>query len=154
MVSNSEHILPVHNNSDPTKDGILLVKLRRGQEISVKCIARKGVGKDHSKWSPVSCVSFEYDPDNILRHSTFWHEEDINKEWPKSVNSVDGSEFPDSTNNIPFDPKAEPSTFYFNVEAIGNLKPSEILLQALSTLQMKLGTLQVAVDQQSRGGIY
>jgi DNA-directed RNA polymerase II subunit RPB3 len=47
----------------------------------MKCIARKGISKEHAKWSPVSAVGFEYDPHNKLRHIDYWYEEDPAKEW-------------------------------------------------------------------------
>lgn len=35
----------------------ILNKLRKNQEIKLKAIAKKGVGKEHSKWSPVATIS-------------------------------------------------------------------------------------------------
>lgn len=90
----------------------MLVKLGKGQEIKMKCIAVKvsflvllpllplsetdlafftqGKALEHAKWSPVAAVGFEYDPHNVLRHTDLWFEvgTDPVDEWPASKNAI------------------------------------------------------------------
>lgn len=49
-----------NNNDDPP--GILIARLSRGQKLEVVAIARKGLGKDHAKWSPMCTVSYRIVP--------------------------------------------------------------------------------------------
>eukprot|EP00882_Tetradesmus_deserticola_P028695 GHRQ01031970.1.p1 GENE.GHRQ01031970.1~~GHRQ01031970.1.p1 ORF type:complete len:212 (+),score=80.39 GHRQ01031970.1:263-898(+) len=39
---------------------VVLLKLGRNQEIKLRAIARKGIGKDHAKWIPVATAVFQY----------------------------------------------------------------------------------------------
>jgi hypothetical protein len=66
---------------DPEGTGSCIVKLRRGQAIHMRCIAKKGIAKEHAKWAPSSAIGFEYDPANKLHHLDYWHEEDADAEW-------------------------------------------------------------------------
>ncbi|KAI8821436.1 DNA-directed RNA polymerase [Fimicolochytrium jonesii] len=122
----------------PGDKGILIAKLRKGQSLRVRCIARRGTAKEHAKWGACTGVAFEYDPHNRLRHTTYWHEEDIKKEWPKSAYA---DEEPEPKDGDPFDYNAKPERFYFTVESTGSLPPADIVTRGLEVLQRKLATV-------------
>ena len=86
----------------------------------------QGIAKEHAKWSPCSAVSFEYDPHNKLRHTTYWFENDIKVEWPLSENAKEEEAQRDDE---PFDFNAQPSKFYFEIETDGSLGPQEVVMK-------------------------
>jgi DNA-directed RNA polymerase II subunit RPB3 len=90
----------------------------------------QGIAKEHAKWSPCSAVSFEYDPHNRLRHTTYWYETDIKGEWPLSTNAAE-EEAP--RDDEPFDCHAKPQKFYFEVETDGSLGPQEVVMRVCAT---------------------
>jgi len=124
--------------ADPDGKGPLICKLRRGQELKLSCIAKKGIAKEHSKWAPTAAVGFEYDPHNNLRHLNYWYEEDAIKEWPVSQNA--GWE-PAAPPDQPYDYDAQPNAFYLDVESAGNLEPDVIIQQGIIVMQRKLATV-------------
>ncbi|KAF8313106.1 insert subdomain of RNA polymerase alpha subunit [Clavulina sp. PMI_390] len=118
---------PAHQTLKGMKP-ILIAKLRKGQEIKLTCIARKGIAKEHAKWSPCSAVGFEYDPHNKLRHTTHWFETDERAEWPLSHNAQE--EVAPAPGDV-FDYTAVPERFYFDVETIGALTPKEVVTKVI-----------------------
>ncbi|KAK7687085.1 hypothetical protein QCA50_009586 [Cerrena zonata] len=123
---------------DAAAEPILICKMRKGMELKARCIAKKGIAKEHAKWSPCSAVGFEYDPHNRLRHTTYWFEDDVKSEWPLSENAQ--LEEPVKEDEE-FDYNAKPNKFYMDVETDGSLGPQEVVLKGLQELQTKLANL-------------
>lgn len=63
-------VKPVHSSGDPkapgaldgADEGIVIIKLAPGQQIHMQMIAKKGIGKDHAKWSPMCSVAYRIEP--------------------------------------------------------------------------------------------
>ena len=50
--SNNPDVYVVHPQT-------IITKLRPGEEINLKAFVKKGTGKEHAKWCPVSCVGYQ-----------------------------------------------------------------------------------------------
>lgn len=141
---------------DADGKGVLIAKLRKGQEIKARCTARKGNARLHAKWMPASAVGFEYDPYNRLQHSDYWFEADAKKEWPPSENAKDEEIHPHDDDLPPLD--RDPSRFYLDVEAVGTMPPDAIVISGVNVLQTKLAATKLelmgetAFDNRSPAG--
>ncbi|KAF7792393.1 hypothetical protein EIP86_003430 [Pleurotus ostreatoroseus] len=135
---------PVGKNN-PDVPPVLIGKIRIGQELKLKCFAKKGVAKEHAKWSPCAAVSYEYDPHNKLRHTSYWYESDPKAEWPLSENA---KEEEPPRDDEPFDFNAKANKFYMEVETVGNLSPQEVVMRGLQSLQGKLAGLILGLKQE------
>lgn len=135
--------LPVGKN-DPNVPPVLICKIRKGQHLQLKCVVKKGIAKEHAKWSPCTAVSFEYDPYNKLRHTTYWFERDIKSEWPLGENAKE--EEPPREDEV-FDYNAKPNKFYFDVETDGSLTAQDVVMKGLTELSRKLGNLLLGIKR-------
>lgn len=129
---------------DKEGNGVLICKLRKGQELRLTCIAKKGISKEHAKWGPTAAIEFEYDPWNKLKHTDYWYEQDPAKEWPHSKNC----EYEDPPNeNDSFDYNAVANTFYMNVETVGSISSDQVIIRGIDTLQKKVAGILLALSQ-------
>jgi DNA-directed RNA polymerase II subunit RPB3 len=64
---NNENVTPAHflsqDEEDESQDaGVAVVKIGPGQRLKLKAIARMGMAKEHSKWSPVAVATYRFWP--------------------------------------------------------------------------------------------
>eukprot|EP00271_Cylindrocystis_brebissonii_P009066 TRINITY_DN23682_c0_g1_i1.p1 TRINITY_DN23682_c0_g1~~TRINITY_DN23682_c0_g1_i1.p1 ORF type:complete len:305 (+),score=48.52 TRINITY_DN23682_c0_g1_i1:708-1622(+) len=171
LMSSSQTCVPVdcRDGYDNEERGILLVKLRRGQELKLRAIARKGLGKDHAKWAPAATVMFQYEPEIVINHAlmeTLSMEQ--KKEWvdscPTKVFGID----PETNQVIVLDAElyaydeevlrkaeamgkpglvsitAKQNSFIFTVESTGALSAETMVLNAIDVLKAKIDGVRLS----------
>lgn len=161
-------------NGEPRK--ILIMKLQSNQELDLECVAQKGQGKFHSKWSPCSVANFQYEPQIAIdqmkvTNLTTQQKVKLVESCPKKIYSYHSKsgqiEIENPQNCIFCDECTKTATefgvadlikisytknkFIFNVETNGSLKPDEIIDSALSQLIHKLDTIEDALTNTRMG---
>lgn len=67
---------------DASFSDAVIAKLAPTHCLIINAIARKGTGMINAKFCPVTVVEYEYDKFNEKRHTKYWCEESVEKEWP------------------------------------------------------------------------
>lgn len=136
------------SHREPDAEPIAIARIRKGQSLKVRCIAKKGIAKEHAKWSPCSAVGFEYDPYNKLRHTTYWFEKSIEDEWIPNPRNTELETRPQPGDA--FDFNAKPNRFYIDVETDGSLGPQEVVMRGLNELSTKLANVVLWLKHQGQ----
>jgi len=158
--------------TEGSSNGIRIVKMRKGQQIKIRAIAKKGVGKEHAKWSPVCGVRYQFQPEIRINENRMATLDEANKrEWvnscPSNVykyNEETGKAEVSDPNKCTYcneckkcavrlecpdlvDVKMNEHKFIFTVETTGSLKPEEVFLSAINNIKQKLELLQTNLDE-------
>jgi DNA-directed RNA polymerase II subunit RPB3 len=185
MEVTTDHIRPVTHDTTvlpvryPDQDPIIIAKLKRNQELDMHMIAKKGIGKEHSKWSPVCTVVMQHEPEiefinksNVVDKLKTNQKKEIVNSCPTKVFRYDERketiEIENPLNctyceeciikieNYGIDRhkaiKIGPKKdrFLFKVESTGSLKAEQIVGDAFKELKMKIIEVFKDVDQESK----
>ncbi|MCD9641217.1 45 kDa subunit of RNA polymerase II [Datura stramonium] len=177
LLSSDHTVVPVDYSDassgfdNSTNKGIIIVKLRRGQELRLRAIARKGIGKDHAKWSPAATVTFMYEPEiyineDMMETLSLEEKKELVESSPTKVFDID----PENKQVIVVDPEAytyddevlkkaeamgkpglveihaKEDSFIFTVETTGAVKASQLVLNAIDVLKQKLDAVRLSDD--------
>jgi DNA-directed RNA polymerase I and III subunit RPAC1 len=138
-------------------DDILIAKLRPGQEINLKLICIKGIGRDHAKFSPVATASYRLLPEITLTKPVIGPSADkLAKCFPKGVIGV--KDVSGTRKAFVSDPRKDTCSrevlrhedlkdsvelsrvrnhFIFSVESTGALPSDVLVLEAIEVLMSK-----------------
>lgn len=150
---NKHGILTTIDHGLDNASSLVLLKLARGQEIKLSAVAKKGIGKQHAKWSPVCVANPRFEPSvSIKKPMSAFDIEEVIKACPARVFSKDAK-----TGEIRIDnPKScvycgectkksdavqvqsKPDRWIFTMESTGVLPAADILMCAMQILKKKL----------------
>ncbi|KAG5176106.1 putative DNAdirected RNA polymerase II 36 kDa polypeptide A [Tribonema minus] len=176
LVSHDPRVGPVHFASSDIidasqDDGIMLAKLSRGQRLQLTAVAKKGIAKEHAKWSPVCVATYQFDPiikvaDDVSATLTVAQRQQVVESCPVKVYGLDERTnnivvrnrlecmYCDECTNVASSLKLRPEDdavvtvtasqdrFIFSVETNGTIDADQVVQQALEALSLKLQTLR------------
>ena len=160
----------------PIHDDILIAKLRPGQAIELEAHGRRGIGKDHAKYSPVATASYRLMPkiellepiyDELADELAHLYEPGVfevvpteKKKDPKGTSRKIRVVNPYActmSRNYQRDPRLAkairmsriPDHFIFSVESVGMAKPGVLVAEALRVLKNKCLRVSDLADQRA-----
>ncbi|ORY28460.1 DNA-directed RNA polymerases I and III 40 kDa polypeptide [Naematelia encephala] len=152
----------------PVDSDILLLKLRPGQMVDFHCFARKGIGADHAKFSPVATASYRLLPHIILRGPIpREHQDKFQKCFPPGVIEIeqDGHGEPQVVVKNPRKDTVSREVlrhpefqdlvqltrirdhFIFKVESVGQYDPQDLVPEAIKILLNKITAVEDSLDK-------
>lgn len=157
----------------PVHEKILIAKLRPGQKIHTQLHLRKGVGREHAKFSPVCTASYRLLPIIELTEEITGDEADkLQKCFPEGVIGIEGDS--DDDNRRAFVQNARLDTmsrevfrhpefvdkvkiyrrrdhFIFSVESTGVHPPAVLVEEAIKVLMKKCDTVLASIAEMEDG---
>lgn len=143
-----------------TQDHVLITLLRpstvgdtNGEELHLECSATLGTGRQHARWSPVSCCHFNFKVDEAEAQAALKvklaEEEATHKPAPFGERERRQVEAQHACLGAPRcfvrNQYGEPSAFQFFVETEGRLRPAYVVFKSLQVLQERVAALRTAL---------
>jgi len=162
MTVYSRELIPDDPKVVPVIGDVPILKMSKNQRVSIQCIARLGLGKNHARFQPVSTVSYKYkaiiEIDNSIVTSDLADE--ISDQCPKKVFTVKGGKLKVVNNEActlcnactDIDPNAVKiipveSEIIFFIESTGALDPVTILKKSLAIIKEKAINMNTNLDE-------
>jgi DNA-directed RNA polymerase I and III subunit RPAC1 len=159
----------------PIHDDILIAKLRPGQSIELEAHGRRGIGKDHAKYSPVATASYRLMPkieilepvyDELAEELVHLYEPGVFELVPTTSSDPAGTERKvrvlnpyacTMSRNFMRDPRLAkairmsriPDHFIFSIESVGMYAPGVLVAEALRILKGKCQRVMDLADQRT-----
>jgi len=152
----------------PVFNDILIVKLRPGQEVDLKLVCHKGIGRDHAKFSPVCTASYRLMPEIILKKPIYDEDaEKLQKCFTPGVIELERDHqgrrcatvakprldmcsrealrHPEFKDHIELNKIRD--HFIFSIESVGAIPPDQLFIDSIKLLMSKCDRLLQEIDR-------
>ncbi|CAF3462614.1 unnamed protein product [Rotaria socialis] len=151
----------------PVFPDILIVKLRPGQEVDLKLVCHKGIGRDHAKFSPVCTGSYRLMPEIILKKPIYdedaehlqkcftpgvieleqdndGHRRAVVSKPRLDMCSREALRYPAFKDSVELNKIRD--HFIFSIESVGALRPDQLFIDSIKLLMAKCDRLLQEID--------